>query len=145
MTTTHVPLQEWGNNMEWDLRDRPTSRTWRSYWIALDRHNAQPHQDRTTAHQTKKTGYFYSTSNDQQREETHVSDISSDEGSTATQNQKRTTCFYYMLSFVEEECSEEGAADIANRTIRQGIEEYPQRKHFELFVWKVIESPDYAN
>ena len=134
MTTTHVPLQEWGNNMEWDLRDRPTSRTWRSYWIALDRHNAQPHQDRTTAHQTKKTGYFYSTSNDQQREETHVSDISSDEGSTATQDQERRTCCYYTRSFVEEEYTEEGAAAIANWTIRHGIEEYPQGRHFGSFI-----------
>ena len=47
MTTTHVPLQEWGNNMEWDLRERPISTTWRRYWIASHRHNAQHHQDRT--------------------------------------------------------------------------------------------------
>ena len=86
MTTTHMPPQEW------DLRERPTSTRaigWRHIAIT---HNTLNQQDRIylqPVQQPTTPG-------------NPVSNISSDEGNTAVQDQERTMCFYYMLSFMEE-------------------------------------------
>ena len=121
MPTAPVPPQEWGNNMERDLMERPRSTTWRSHWIAPRRQNAQHHHERT-----------YNTLNHQDRIQLpHVqrSTIQRDpgqrcmlgRGKTVAKDQEKRTCFYYTLTCVEE-YTEEGAADIANWAIRQGIE-----------------------
>ena len=43
-------------------------------------------------------------------------------GKTVAKDQEKRTCYYYTLTCVEEEYTEEGAADIANWAIRQGNE-----------------------
>ena len=66
-------------------------------------------------------------SNDQPHEEEPFREISSDDKSTTTRDQERRTCLYDRFSFLEERYTEEAAAEIANWSIKQGIEKYPDK------------------
>ena len=145
MPTAPVPPQEWGNNMERDLMERPRSTTLRSYWIAPHRQNAQHHHERThnTPNHRDRIQLPHVQRSTTQRDPGQRCMLG--RGKTVAEDQEKRTCFYYTLTFVEEEYTEEGAADIANWAIRQGIEDHTHGMHFESFVWEVIESPDYAN
>ena len=74
-------------------------------------------------------------SNNQEREEAHTGNISDD--STAA-GQERRTRLYDRYPFLGENCREEAAAEIANWTIKQGVEDYSDMS-FGTFVWNVIE------
>ena len=82
-------------------------------------------------------------SNNQTHDEEVFTDISLD-GSTATRDQECRTCLYDRFPFIEEEYTEERAAEIANWAIKQDIQGFPD-KCFGSFVWEMIESKGHDN
>ena len=82
---------------------------------------------------------IYTMSHNQEREEVHTGDISDDSIATG---QKRRTRLYDRFLFLEENYREEAAAEIANWTIKQGVEDYSD-KSFGMFVWNVIGRGEY--
>ena len=80
-------------------------------------------------------------SGNQEREEAHTGNISDD--SIATTQEQRTRS-YDRFPFLEENYREEAAAEIANWTIKQGVEDYCD-KSFGTLVWNVIERGEYED
>ena len=80
-------------------------------------------------------------SDNQEREEVHTGDISDDSIATG---QERRTLLYDRFPFLEENYREEAAAEIANWTIKQGVEDFSD-KSFGTFVWNVIERGGYED
>ena len=78
-------------------------------------------------------------SDNQEREEAHTGVIADD--SIATRQERRTRLYAWFPS-LEENYREEAAAEIANWTIKQGVENYSD-KSFGTFVWNVIERGGY--
>ena len=82
---------------------------------------------------------IYTMSDNQEGEEAHIGDISDD---SITTGQEQRTRLYDRFPFFEENYREEAAAEIANWTIKQGVEDYSD-KSFGTFVWNVIERGEY--
>ena len=74
-------------------------------------------------------------SDNQEREEVHTGDISDDSIATG---QERRTRLYDRFPFLEENYRGQAAAEIANWTIKQGVEDYPD-KSFGTFALNLIE------
>ena len=78
-------------------------------------------------------------SDNQEREEVHTGDISDE---SIAMGQKRRTRLYDRFPLWEENYREEAAAEIANWTIKQGVEDYSD-KSFGTLVWNVMETGEY--
>ena len=83
----------------------------------------------------------YTMFDNQEREEAHTGDISDDSIATT---QERRTHMYDKFLFLEENYREEAAAEVADWTIKQGVEDYSD-KSFGTFVWNVIERGEYED
>ena len=67
---------------------------------------------------------IYTMTDNQKREEVHTGDISDDSIATG---QERRTRLYERFIFFEENYKEEAEAEIANWTIKQGVEGYSDK------------------